>query len=254
MIGSASSSLDPAFGRPAGWLVPARRDGPELLDRPDQHPDALAANLRDIRRFNELGGGITPILRHLPLLLDQVPAGQEATILDLATGSADIPLAIARWARRRERSVRIIASDVSAEILDHAAAQIATDPAIRLERYDALAVPLSMSSVDVTLASLTLHHFAPDSAMRLLQEMDRLSRIGWIVNDLRRHRLSYMLAWLSTRIATRNALTRHDAPLSVLRAYTPEELRALVRLAEIDGVRVHEHAWWRMAAVKGSDT
>lgn len=229
--------------------LPPRSDASELLDAIDHDPDELAANFRDIRRVNRLLGGTSTVLRHLPTLLARAPAGRTVTVLDLATGAADIPLAIHRWATKRGLPVSIVASDASDEILAIAREQIAGGRAITLARYDARAVPLPDRSVDVVLCSLSLHHFGPDDAVRVLREMDRLARVGFILNDLRRSRPGYVAAWAAARLTTRNRLTRNDAPLSVLRAYTPAELDGLLCRAGVAGATISTHPWFRMAAV-----
>jgi ubiquinone/menaquinone biosynthesis C-methylase UbiE len=226
-----------------------RSSEPELMDGPLRDPAELAANLRDIRRVNKLLGGTSIVLRHLPALLDTVPSGQTAEILDLATGSADIPLAIAAWARRHDRAAAITASDFSPEILAVARGQIDNHPEITLSQYDARDVPLPDGRFDVVLCSLSLHHFEPEDAVRVLREMRRLARVGFVVNDLRRSRLGYLAAWLAARVTTGNRLTRNDAPLSVRRAYTPEELGELLHRAGISNARITTHRWFRMAAV-----
>lgn len=233
-------------------LFPAlpRSERAELLDETRHDPAELADNFRDIQRVNRLLGGTAVILRHLPRLIDATRS-RPVTILDLATGAADIPLAISRWARRRGLPVSIVASDSSAEILKLARARVGANPDITLARYDARSVPHPDDHFDIVLCSLSLHHFSPSDAIRVFGEMDRLARTGFILNDLRRGRLGFAAAWAASRLTTRNRLTRHDAPLSVLRAYTPDELGDLLRQAEIEGVTVTRHPWFRMAAVKG---
>ena len=228
----------------------ARRDRPELMDESGLDQRELAENLRDIRRVNRFFGGTATTMRHLRPLLDRVPADREAVILDLATGSADIPLAAARWAERCGRSVRIVASDISDQMLDAARNHLAGHPGIALERYDARAVTLPDGGVDIVLCSLALHHLPPADALRVLTEMDRLARVGFVLNDLARSRLGFVAAWVAAHVTTRNRLTRHDAPLSVLRAYTPNELGDLFAQARINGVTIARHPWFRMAAVK----
>lgn len=230
-----------------------RSEATELLDASSHDPAELAANFRDIRRVNRLLGGTATILRHLPTLLGHVPKDQPVAVLDLATGAADIPLAIHRWAARRGRPVAIVASDASDEVLAVAKSEIAGVPGIALARYDARAVPLPDRSVDIVLCSMSLHHFAPDDAVRVLHEMDRLARIGFILNDLRRGRLGYLAAWVAAHLTTRNRLTRNDAPLSVLRAWTPAELDELLDRAGVTGATITTHPWFRMAAVKARD-
>jgi len=77
-----------------------------------------------------------------------------------------------------------------------------------------------------------------------------LARHGFVLNDLARSWHGYAGAWLSSRLATRNRMTRHDAPLSVLRAYTPAELRNLLVRAGIHGAVVRRRPLFRMTAVK----
>ena len=232
------------------WSGLPRSERAELLDEATHDPAELAENFRDIQRVNALLGGTRVILRHLPTLLDRVPADRPATILDLATGSADIPLAIANCAKRHGRAVEITASDVSEGVLALARRATAGHLDITLAQHDARAVPLPDGAFDIVLCSLSLHHFAPEDAVRVLREMDRLTRVGWILNDLRRGRLGYLAAQLAARVTTRNRLTRHDAPLSVLRAYTPEELDGLLRRAGITDAAISTHPMFRMAAVR----
>lgn len=235
-------------------LAPVRRDAAELLDQTGHDPAELAENLRDIRRVNLLAGGTQTTLRALPALLEPVPRDRDATILDLATGSGDIPRAVVAWARRHRRPVRVVASDLSDEILVAAASHLDRLPEVTLARYDARAVPLPDDSFDVVLCSLALHHFSPEDAVLVLREMDRLGRYGFILNDIRRGALAYLTAWVSSRVATRNRLTRHDMPLSVLRAYTPDELKTLLAGAGIAGATVSRHPLFRMTAVRGLRT
>jgi ubiquinone/menaquinone biosynthesis C-methylase UbiE len=227
-----------------------RCDEAELMDLPDQDEVELAENLRDIRRVNRLLGGTAIILRHLPCLIASIPPTQAISVLDLATGSGDIPLAISRWAKRHGTAMTIVASDLSEPILREARKQLANHPKITLARYDARAVPLPDKSVDIALCSLSLHHFRPDDAVHVLREMDRIARHGFILNDLRRGRIGYAAAWLAAHITTRNRLTRNDAPLSIRRAYTPDELADLLQRAGVAGARISTHLWFRMAAVK----
>jgi ubiquinone/menaquinone biosynthesis C-methylase UbiE len=227
-----------------------RWEAEELLDQAGHDPAELTANLQDIRTVNRLAGGVATVLRHLPGLLSQIPHGRPVEILDLATGCGDIPLSLATWADRQYRPLHLTVTDRSPEILAEARRTLAGVPGVTFAVCDARAVPMLDRSFDVVLCSLSLHHFAPGEAMQVLREMDRLSRTGFILNDIRRCLEGYIAAWGASRVATRNRLTRHDMPLSVLRAYTPDELRALLQQAGIPDARVTTHPLFRMAAVR----
>ena len=75
----------------------------------------------------------------------------------------------------------------------------------------------------------------------VLSEMRRVGRRLLLVNDLERSRAGYAAAWLAGNLLTRNRLTRHDAPLSVRRAYTQSEALTLAR-----------GAGWRQTHVRGA--
>jgi ubiquinone/menaquinone biosynthesis C-methylase UbiE len=111
-------------------------------------------------------------------------------------------------------------------------------------------LPFADNAFDMVTCSLALHHFSRADAVLVLREMDRVGRTGFVVNDLRRGRVAYGASWAASRLTTRNRLTRHDAPLSVRRAYTPAELRTLLDEAGVQHAEVTTLPWFRMAAIK----
>ena len=230
--------------------TPPHRDTPELLDTPGTvSATTLAHNLRDIRRVNRFAGGTAVVLRHLPALLGGVSRGTPVTLLDIATGSGDIPRALVRWGRRRGYDLRVLATDVSEGVLAVARRETVDEPAIALEVCDARALPYRDGAFDIAVCSLALHHFRRAEAIRVLAEMGRVARRGVILNDLVRTWPGYVGAWLLGNATTTNRLTRHDAPLSVLRAFTPDELAAMAREAGLTDIAVTPHLFWRMALV-----
>lgn len=153
-----------------------------------------------------------------------------STILDVGCGAADIPLALVRDAREYGRNLKVTCVDSSSQVLAIARRHSA-DPALSFAQADATALPYENRSFDVAMCNLTLHHCDPPVATALLTEMRRVARHGCIVTDLRRSRIVWFGAKILAAIATHNRLSRHDAPLSVLRAYTPGEAMALARVA-----------------------
>ena len=226
----------------------------EHLDRPVIESVALHENLRDIRRVNRLAGGRSAVLRQLPALLRCIPPDRAVEVLDLATGSGDIPLAVAETLRRSGRAIALTVTDISSQILDEARRHLAEVPDVTFSLSDAREAPFPDGSFDIVLCSLALHHFSPPDAVRVLREMERLARVGFIVNDIRRCLPGYLAALLVSRIASRNALTRHDMPLSVRRAYTMREFRELLREAGIDDAMTTGHPLFRMVAVREKAT
>lgn len=232
-------------------------DTPELLDGPLDDPVALAANLRDLRRINRLLGGTRLSRRALGALVGDrtVPV----TLLDVGTGAADIPAALVTRPLSNGARLTVTAVDSRAEVLAAAVAgraDLADLDGLRLAIGDGRALRDHDGSHDVVHASLVLHHLEPDEAIRFLREMARVAALGVIVNDLARSRLAWIGAWLLGHVLTGNRLTRHDAPLSVRRAYTAREMRSLMTeaglrpIATFGGLLGHRYA---IAAVPEAD-
>src|SRR5438045_4777828 len=98
--------------------TPPYRDVKELLDSSDRFSEReIETTLRDIRRANVFGLGTWVIKHHLARLLEDHPRERPVRVLDLATGSADIPQAICRWADEAGYTVSFVATDISEPIV-----------------------------------------------------------------------------------------------------------------------------------------
>lgn len=209
-----------------------RSQATELLDRPIVDLDALAANLGDLRVSDQLIGATRLIWQELQPLLAKHPPATRATLLDVATGRADGPRILASMAHRAGYSLQPYASDVLMEVLRIAQRQALIEQRpIQLIGHDTLQIPFQDCSLDFATCALALHHFAPDAAVTLLQELARVSRTAILV-DLRRTRLGYLGARLMA-YGPWGTMARHDGPLSVLRAYTLSEVEAMIATAGV---------------------
>ncbi|HZY64740.1 MAG TPA: methyltransferase domain-containing protein [Rubrobacteraceae bacterium] len=216
------------------------------MDLPGQDPDELAECLDDLGRANRLTGGVFLTTWALGRLTSGLPAGSKLSILDLATGGADFPRAIAAWARRRGLKPHVLATDASPEILGFASSR-GDGIGVKYAVADARALPHEDGSFDVATCSLFLHHLETDEAVRVLTEMSRVSRRGIIVNDLVRSWVGYWGTRIFTRVSSKNRLFRNDGPLSVLRAYTRDEMAILAARAGLGPVRFHGIPGYRVA-------
>jgi hypothetical protein len=219
----------------------------EWVDLPGHPADVIAHNLIDLRRVNRLLGGVRLTLRPLYWLADQVPREVPLLALDVATGGADIPRAMVRRAAAAGRPVSVVASDISEAIVIAARAQAAVPPNLSFVVADALRLPFADRTFHVTTTSLALHHMLPGEAVVMLREMARCAAVGVVVNDIVRSWLTYYGAIIASRLGSRNRLTRHDGPLSALRAYTTAEMADLARAAGLQPLRWESFLFYRVS-------
>ena len=217
----------------------ARRRQSEWMDDPAADPADLARSLTYIRRVNALLGYTRATVGHLESFSRRWTPGQTVRILDVATGSADVPLAILKWSRRRGFDVRIVAIDLHATTLRFAADAAGGDAHIRLVQADALRLPFADGSFDYALTSMFLHHLDAAAAAAVLSEMARVARRGIVAADLLRHRRAY--AWVTLFTLLSGKMVKHDARASVAQAFTKQEILALRERAGVGFSRYHRH-------------
>jgi len=207
----------------------ARRRTAEWMDDPNADTSELERSLKFIRRVNRWFGYTRSTLAHLDRFARRWKPGEPIRILDVATGSADVPLAVLRWAGQNGHDVRIVGLDLHQRTVEAAGREAAADgvPAERLSiiQADATALPFADRSFDYAMTSMFLHHLDEPVVVRVLREMDRVSRRGILVADLLRRRRAY--AWISLFTLAAGPMVRHDARASVAQAFTRREIEAL---------------------------
>jgi ubiquinone/menaquinone biosynthesis C-methylase UbiE len=216
------------------------------MDAPDADPALVRRSLRFLRRVNRLLGYTRSTLHHLERFSRGWRADEPIRILDVATGSADLPRAIVRWADRQDfRDVRVVGVDLHVTTTAAAVAGLAhePDPRIRMVRGNALELPFADGSFDYATTSLFLHHLDDDDVVRALAELSRVARRGIIAGDLIRRKRAYLWIKLFTLFA--NRIVRNDGPASVAQAFTPEEILSLRDRAGATFAQYVEHAGHR---------
>jgi 2-polyprenyl-3-methyl-5-hydroxy-6-metoxy-1,4-benzoquinol methylase len=223
-------------------LTPTRRRGYEILDDPDVADDVRTRSLADIARSNTMFGGWRAVQAELAMVLDASKT-QCVSLLDVGTGIGDIPSLAAQSWRARGLTLTTFGIDLSTSALREA-----RSGGIVPVCADALALPLASKSVDIAICSQTLHHFESHQAIIVLQELDRVARERVIVSDIRRSWLAAAGIWLASYPLRFHPVSRHDGVVSVLRGFTPAELRLLVRNATHQTPDTHRRLGFRTTA------
>jgi ubiquinone/menaquinone biosynthesis C-methylase UbiE len=230
--------------------IPPRNLKPELLDLDEAPFEEVKDSLQDVRRVNRYLSGYRVLLHYIGQFFDQHTSSQPIRILDAATGSADQPMEVVLYARRRGIPIQVTGIDINAKMIRFAQEEAREFPEIRFVQCDVLNMPFGENSFDVVINSLSLHHFSEEHAVAMLKNFSRLARRGVIINDLHRSRVAYAAIYILTRLLTQNRLTRYDAPVSVMNAFTPEEMRALAQEAGWQKFEVNRHFPYRIALVE----
>ena len=197
------------------------------MDRPQPVPAELDRDLRNLRQLNRWFGSYDLISAFLKRWINP---GARLRVLDLATGSGDIPQLVADYARKVGAEVRIDALERQPPTLEIAKKLSANYPAISFVEGNILEWQ-SSEPYDIVLCTLVLHHFSEDDAVRVLRRCRELSSERVLVSDLRRGWLGTIGVHLLTATIFREPMTKFDARLSAARAFSFSELADLARQA-----------------------
>ena len=218
----------------------ARHPGPELMDDLTLASDDLRRNLDELATINRWLGGYRVVLDALRRLRPRFPAGRALRVADLGSGGGDTLRHIARWARQNGVSVELIGIDANDFMLSYAAARSRDFPEISYRRLDIFSAEFQAQEFDIITGSLFCHHFADADLTAFFRQWAGQARLAVIINDLHRHWLAYYsIRWL-TRLFRGSYLVRHDAPLSVARAFRRRDWERLLAAA---GITRYELRW-----------
>jgi SAM-dependent methyltransferase len=204
----------------------------ELMDEPCSREE-LRACLRDLAFVNRWLMGYRPVLTWL----DSFPfsrTDQPVRILDVGCGYGDGLRRIERWARARGIAVELTGIDLNPDTV--AIAAEASDPKCRIEwvRADVFAYA-PRKQIDLVVSSLFAHHLVDQHVARFLGWLEEHARIGWCINDLSRNAAPYHLFRAFAKVMGLHPFVQHDGPVSIARAFVPEDWQAMCAAAGLRG-------------------
>lgn len=222
-------------------LTPTRRRGVEILDDPSVDPIVRHKSQADIARSNRLLGGLRAAIGEIRRAIAE--SNGASTLLDVGTGLADVPRSATAAAAQMGVALTTIGVDDELSLVAAARGRVTFGLCA-----SGFALPFRDHSIDIVLCSQLLHHFDWADAERLLRELNRVASQAVIVSDLRRSWMAAAGYWLVAVLTRFHPVTRHDGVVSVLRGFTAEDLRRVVRAATGVTPTVHHRLGFRLTA------
>ena len=204
----------------------------ELMDTEDCGVAEFEACLVDLAKVNRVTIAYRPTFLWLDRLVRERRSTEPLRIVDCGSGYGDMLRKIDQWAERRGIKVELTGIDLNP--WSRAAALKATPPdrPIRWITTDLFDYRPD-EPVDIVLSSLFTHHLTDDQVVGFVRWMEATAAVGWFVNDLHRHPLPYHVFRLWSRLAGWHRFVQNDGPISITRAFVPEEWRRLLDRAGV---------------------
>jgi SAM-dependent methyltransferase len=201
-----------------------RADLTEMMDEPCSREE-LRACLKELANLNRWFLGYRPTLRWLDSLrLHKLRAPMH--IVDIGSGYGDTLRRVEQWAQDREVRLKLTGCDLNPDTISIAAESSST--ASRIEWIAADVFDFQSSEpIDIVISSLFTHHLVKSDIVRFLKWMEDHTRLGWFINDLSRARIPYHLLDAFSKLARLHPFVQHDGPVSIERAFVPDDWRMM---------------------------
>ena len=212
---------------------------PELLDDDLGTPAEIAQSLRDLQRINTWFGGN----RTTTVLLQRVAdtcGCRSLRLLEVGAGNGQVP--IAARGRLAQHGIQLRVT-----LLDRVASHLPRN-GVAAVVADARQLPFRDGGFDVVAFNLVMHHFEPEVLERVVCEALRVCRVAVLINDVIRSPVHLALTYAGLPLF-RSRLTWHDAPASVRRAYTLDEMRGIVSRTAVRRIEISKHYLYRMGVL-----
>ena len=208
----------------------------ELLDFDCNSFAELNNCMRELETINHLTLAYRPTLNWIRRLIKRRPKTSAAgvTILDVGSGGGDM-LRMIR-AKCSQPGLSLIGADLN-PLAAQVARGIGAADGIRYETANIFDFAAD-ETFDLIISSLFAHHLNDRELIRFIRWMDAHATGGWFINDLHRHWLPYYFIKLAAMLFSRDRFIRHDAPLSVKRAFSRKDLARLIAESGIDAGQV----------------
>ena len=210
----------------------------------DSNLDALLLQevYADINKVNEVLQGFFHSLRAMERIITENPQNSY-TILDMGCGDGAMLRKVASYFKGRSFELTLIGIDLNARSVQLAKENSKEYPNIRFFEQDILALEANKLQCDILLCTLTMHHFDTDAIPTFLNQFVKLSRLGVVINDLQRSRMSYYLYKLFSLIFMKTKIAKHDGLVSIQSAFTKTDLIAFSNNLP----NLEHHISWRWA-------
>ena len=213
----------------------------ELLDSPYIPNQLLYKNPAELDIMNRYLGGHAISLEGIKSLMPDKE--KECQIVDLGCGSGDVLRFVAQWARSNQYKVKLTGVDLNADAIKYLVDKSSEYPEIKGIKANYEDFLENANDIDILHCGLFCHHLSNKKLENLFRYVKTNSVRGIVINDLQRNPIAYYLVWFLTRLLNGTALSKHDGPVSVLRAFKRRELESVIRQAGLVNFSIQ----WRWA-------
>jgi len=195
--------------------------------------EILRDALDKIASINQLLGGNKVTLDGVKKLINGKPKGELIRIIDIGCGNGDMLRTLADYARINGLNFKLKGIDANDFTINHARSLSVNYPSITYDCSNIFDDSVQDDSCDIMLCTLTLHHFRDEEIISLLEKFKKIAKLGIVINDLQRSKLSYRLFQALCFVFRLNDMSREDGLVSILRGFKRADMAKYTKQLKI---------------------
>lgn len=220
----------------------------EYLDYADCDEKLAGDSYKLMEFVNVFGGGTKVVKQFLAREIARENLSRPIRVLDIGSGTCDIPIAITKWAQKNSRKIEYTCIETNRTALQTARLNIARSgcTSITLKNEDFFNFVPQMY-YDYATASSFFHHLDDEQIVDSIKKLRSYVRSGILLNDLRRNTASYICGFVLSLPLVSGA--RHDALLSIRKGFKDAELHQLLTKIDCTRISMQTANFSRLAAI-----
>ena len=199
----------------------------ELIDDLAFSSPSLIHNLQEMATLNLWFGFNRSLFKTIQKIVQSQLNNQPVVIADIGCGGGDTLRYISKWSAKKGINSKLIGLDANQEIINYARQSSLDYSNIQFKTHHILNQTLNENH-DILIINHLCHHLSNEEIIKLITTLCLSTKTAIIINDLHRHWLAYFGIRLITNIFGFSYITKHDGPLSVLRAFRKIEMISLL--------------------------
>lgn len=217
-----------------------RSDEIEIMDNLDCDGEVVHQTLRELEVINSWLGGNAVTLNALDKFLKDQSKSERYSIADLGCGSGDMLRLISHFGKKNGYQFDLTGIDANPNIVAFARARNDDMPEIQFDTMNIFSPEFETKKYDIVLGTLFFHHFSTEELISFFSSLRGHVRKALIINDIHRHAFAFHSIKILTRIFSKSAMVKYDAPLSVRRAFRKHEIEYILDSA---GYKTYQIRW-----------
>ncbi len=207
--------------------ITTRSDEPELMDRLDSNEEKLIRTVEQFKLLNFLFTCSRSLMKTYFYTDMMRCPGEKYTLLDIGAGGCDLALRFLQFTKKKKITLRLTCLDSDPRIITYARQKCQNFPEIEILQSSAHDLA-QLPDFDYIFANHFLHHLSFNDIRKIIPQIYRKTKKAFLLNDLKRSRISYAGYTIFTGLFLHNSFLFNDGRLSIKKGFTYKELETIV--------------------------